>query len=58
MFIDREAYRKSESLTLPSLSKRVQDVKPHFKEEAILEKAAMIFEKGWLVAAKPATVAV
>ena len=55
VFVDREASRNSEALTLPELARRVGDVKPHFQEAVILENSTRLYEKGLLKAANPAT---
>jgi hypothetical protein len=54
VFVDREALRVSEALTLPELARRVGDVKPHFKQSVILENANRLYERGLLQSAKPA----
>jgi hypothetical protein len=38
IFADREAREKKEELTVPALAKCVRDVKPHLREDKILEK--------------------
>ena len=41
VYVDREAARKSEQLTIPTLTQRVRDVKPRFVETHILEKGEL-----------------
>ncbi len=48
VYVDREAARKSETLSIGHLSQRVRDVKPHFVEEYIREKTSELATKGLL----------
>jgi hypothetical protein len=46
IFADREALGKREELTVPALAKRVRDVKPHLREDKILEKTREMNAQG------------
>lgn len=48
VYVDREAARKSEQLTVNQLAQRVRDVKPHFTEDHIREKVLALREKDLL----------
>ena len=48
VYVDREAARKSEAVSIEVLAQRVRDVKPRFREEYILEKACQLHAKGLL----------
>jgi hypothetical protein len=52
VFADREAARKKEKLSIPELAKRVKEVKPHFDEEYIVEKATELSSKRLLESTK------
>jgi hypothetical protein len=54
IFVDREAWAKSEAITIPELAKRVRDLKPHFQEDHILATITEVFQKGLLKSARPA----
>jgi hypothetical protein len=54
VFVDREAGRKTEKLSIPELAQRVNDVKPHFPKDYIVEKATELYLKQMLESAKPA----
>jgi hypothetical protein len=55
VFVDREAQQKKETLTLLELAKQVKEIKPHFRQEFILENAQILYTKGLLHSSKPAT---
>lgn len=57
VYVDREAARKSEVLTIETLAQRVRDVKPRFKEEYIWEKASQLYAMSLLRASKRAVAA-
>lgn len=42
IYVDREAALKKKSLRLPALARQVQEIKPHFSEEQILEFAQQL----------------
>jgi hypothetical protein len=48
VYVDREAALQPERLTINSLAQRVRDVKPHFMESYIREKASQLSAKGLL----------
>jgi uncharacterized protein len=48
IYVDREAARKSETLSIELLGQRVRDVKPHFAEDYIREKVSQLTSKGLL----------
>jgi len=45
VYVDREAFRKPEWLSVDQLAQRVRDVKPHFKEDHIREKVLALLKK-------------
>jgi hypothetical protein len=47
-FVDREAAEKKERLTITALAGQVRDVKPHLREDYILEKTRQLAAKGLL----------
>jgi len=53
VYVDREAERRGEHLTISELAGRVKDVKPHFKEPYIAEKANNLYEKKLLRSSGP-----
>jgi uncharacterized protein len=55
VYVDREAERRGERLTIAELAGRVKDVKPHFKEAYITEKANNLYDKKVLLSSAPAT---
>jgi hypothetical protein len=57
IYVDREAFGKSEVITVPELAKRVRDVKPHFQEGHILTTVKDLFEKDLLKSGKLAAFA-
>jgi hypothetical protein len=54
VYVDREALGKSERLTIPALAQRVREIKPHFGEPYIAQKAGELYAKQVLASAKPA----
>jgi hypothetical protein len=54
VYVDREAGRRGERLTIAELARRVNDVKPHFKEAYIAEKANNLYDKKVLLSSAPA----
>ena len=50
VFVDREAARKPEQLSINELASRVKQVKPRFAESYIAEKAVELSAKGMLTA--------
>ncbi|MBI3683319.1 MAG: hypothetical protein HY235_23345 [Acidobacteria bacterium] len=52
IYADREAARRSETLSIELLAQRVRDVKPHFVEEYIRGKASQLADKGLLKACR------
>ncbi len=48
VYVDREAVRSSERLSVDQLAQRVRDVKPHFNEDYIREKVSTLREHGLL----------
>ena len=54
VFVDRESVKKGESLTISELAGRVKDVKPHFPESMIVERASGLYGKQMLLASTPA----
>lgn len=57
VYVDREAARKPERLSVDQLAQRVRDVKPHFKEDYILEKVSVLGEQSLLKSCSNATTA-
>jgi hypothetical protein len=56
VFVDREAARKVERLTISDLARRVKEVKPHFEQFYIAEKATSLYNKQILQSSAPAVV--
>lgn len=54
VFVDRESAGKSQQLTIPALAQWVRDIKPHFEETYIAEKAMELFSRQMLDSARPA----
>lgn len=48
VYVDREAARKAERLSVDQWAQRVRDVKPHFVEDYIRGKVAALGEQGLL----------
>ncbi|MGC8761734.1 MAG: hypothetical protein ACP5VC_17390 [Bryobacteraceae bacterium] len=57
VYVDREASRKGEKLSVDQLAQRVRDVKPHFQEAYIRGKVSALREQGLLKACSNAAVA-
>lgn len=53
IYVDREAARRLEKLTIATLAQRVRDVKPRFIETYILEKVQHLHGKGLLQNTQP-----
>jgi uncharacterized protein YwgA len=45
IYVDREAFRTGKKLDMKTLVKRVRDVKPHFSDQEISERAAFLQER-------------
>jgi len=45
IYVDREVFRSGKTLDMKTLVRRVRDVKPHFSEREILERAAFLHDK-------------
>jgi hypothetical protein len=54
VYVDREAERNGKRLTISELAQRVKDVKPHFQEAYIAEKANNLYDRNVLMSSAPA----